>query len=227
VLRPPDAVSPYSDPYAPAQYSPVPPAAPSRQGALAAVAAGVVALAVVGLVATFALFGKTTTPGGPVAADEYVPPVAAPSEVTESTTQDPTTPSPQPVPADPATALDELNLQVEADRADAEALVDRWVPQLSAKRPGLVANGVTYDHDEILADFRATQTRYPDALLLYSGEYSSFKNGDFWITVMPLPHADGPAANSWCDGQGIGPDDCYAKMISHTVGYDAATLLRK
>ena len=31
------------------------------------------------------------------------------------------------------------------------------------------------------------------------------------ITVMPLPHADGPAANSWCDGQGIGPDDCLAR----------------
>jgi hypothetical protein len=194
---------------------------------LAAVAACVVALAVVGLFATFALFGKTTTPGGPVAADEYVPPVAAPSEVTESTTQDPTTPSPQPVPADPATALDELNLQVEADRADVEVLVDQWVPQLSAKRPGLVANGITYDYDEILADFRATQARYPDALLLYSGEYSSFKYGDFWITVMPLPHSDGPAANSWCDGQGIGPDDCYAKMISHTVNYDGATVLRR
>lgn len=219
VLRPPDAVSPL--------YAPVPPAAPSRQGVLAAVVAGVAALAVVALFAMFALFGKTTTPGGPVAADGYVPPVSTPSEVTEYTTEDPTTPSPQPVPADPSTALDELNLQVEANRANVEALVDQWVPQLSAKRPGLVANGITYDYEEILGDFRTTQARYPDALLLYSGAYSSFKYGDFWITVMPLPHADGASANSWCDGQGIHPDDCYAKMISHTVHYEGATVLRK
>jgi hypothetical protein len=207
----------------------------SRNAVLGVVAAGVTVLAVV---ATIAFFNRSTTSGDASAAT-YQQPVAAPTDVTEYTPDElpatdlPTeteTETPTAEPTAPAvdlpTALAELRLQLDADRPMAEALVDQWVPQLSAKRPGLVVNGVNYNYLEILRDFRQTQARYPDALLLFSGEYSSFKYGNFWITVVPRPQYDGASANVWCDGEGIGPDDCYAKMISHTEDYDGATLLR-
>lgn len=201
------------------------PAAGSRAGVVAAV---FVTVAVLAVVAAFALFTKpAATAGAPVADPDFRPTVtvaAPPSSDQPARPLPEEQPPPSPDAAD--TALAELQVILDADRPIVETLVGQWVPQLSAKRPGMVVEDVTYDHVEILRDFRATQARYPDALLLFSGEYSSFKHGDFWITVEPLPHFDGQSANAWCDGEGIPVDDCYAKMISHTVGYEGATMLR-
>jgi serine/threonine-protein kinase len=129
-------------------------------------------------------------------------------------------------PVDDTAVRAELDRQVAVDRPAAEALVGNWIPQLSAKRPGLVVNSTTFDLMGVLRDFRALQARYPEVLLLYSSDYSSFRFDDFWITVMPLPQPDGETANAWCDSQGIGLEDCYAKLISHTQGYEESTLLR-
>ncbi len=198
----------------------------SRSGVIGALCATVVVLATV---AAVALFGKTTTTAGtPVADPGYRPPADAPGPVRPAPTSDPAPKAPAPVTSEPAadTALAELDALLAADRPEVEALVGRWVPQLSAKRPGLRAKGITYDQVEILRDFREIQARHPDALLLYSGEYSSFKADDFWVTVVPAPYDSGASANTWCDGWNIPVDDCYAKLISHTVGYDGATVLR-
>jgi hypothetical protein len=199
----------------------------SRSGVIGALCATVAVLA---MIAAGVVFGKTTTTAGtPVADPAYRPPAEEPILVNPSPTSDPALEEPAPVtpePPDADTALAELNALLAADRPAVEALVGWWVPQLSAKRPGLQAKGITYDHVEILRDFREIQAQYPDALLLFSGEYSSFKYGDFWITVAPSPYESGAAANSWCDGWQIPADDCYAKLISHTVGYDGATVLR-
>lgn len=214
----------------PAPFAPPPPptGGGSHRVLIGLVTGGVVAVAVI---ATATLIGASTNTGDPTAAPVYNPP----GEVTVyQTAEVPTvpgqtsepTPTPTTEPADPTDALAELQRQRDADHLDVEALVDQWVPQLSAKRPGLVANGITYDYVEILRDFRATQARYPDALLLFSGDYSSFRYGDFWITVVPRPQLDGTSTNIWCDTEGIPIDDCYAKMISHTQGYEAATELR-
>lgn len=205
-------------------YTAVPNNARKSRGTLVgALCAGAVVLVVLAAVAAVALFGKpTTTAGAPVPdPDHQVAESAAPSTEPPATEE-----KPAPEPNDADAALAELQGLVDADRPEVETLAELWVPQLSAKRPGLVVNGVRYDYVEILRDFRTTQARYPEALLLYSGDYSSFKYGDFWITIEPLPFTDGESANGWCDGQGIPVDDCYAKMISHTVGYEGATLLR-
>jgi hypothetical protein len=215
-------------PFAPPVSDPPPVGGGSRRGLVGVAVACGVAVAVI---ATFVLVNGD--------ADDSVS--SPPAEITVYQTTEvpaasqPTSdagipPDPQqaaePEPDDAATALAELQRQREEDRPEVEALVGQWVPQLSAKRPGLVVNGITYDYVEILRDFRSTSARYPDALLLFSGDYSSFRYGDFWITVVPRPHADGPATNTWCDTEGIPVDDCYAKMISHTVAYTDATELR-
>jgi hypothetical protein len=127
---------------------------------------------------------------------------------------------------DDATAKSDLDNEVNQDRGAAEALVENWVPQLSSKRPGLVVDGVTYDYPHIWADFQQLRQQYPSALLLWSGDYTSFKSPDFYITVVAQPYPDGRSANGWCDAAGLGPDDCYAKLLSHVDGPANATLLR-
>ena len=128
--------------------------------------------------------------------------------------------------AGPDEALAALRARVAADRTAVEALVGYWVPQLSSKRPGIVDKGITYGHEEIWLDFTALSTRYPGARLLWSGDFTSFKFPDFWITVMPVPYGDGDGANSWCDAQAIPVDDCYAKRLAHSGSYEGSTLHR-
>jgi hypothetical protein len=207
---------------------------PSHSGVIGALVATVVVL---GMVAAVAVFGRTTTTAGTPTADPAYRPQAntpaqvAPPETTTVTEQAPplTTEPGEPTESGEPTEADahaELNAIVDAHRPVVESLVGWWLPQLSSKRPGLEADGITYDYREILRDFRRTQTSHPDALLLYSGDYTSFKYGDFWITVVPYPSDDGASANSWCDSENIPADGCYAKLISHTVGYPNATLPR-
>ncbi|MFE9745255.1 zinc ribbon domain-containing protein [Saccharothrix saharensis] len=120
-----------------------------------------------------------------------------------------------------------LDAQVATDRAAVEALVDRWVPQLSSKRVGLVVHGVRFTHEDIWRDFQLTEARYPSALLLSSADFVSFDSGDFWVTVVPYTHATGAEANAWCDRERIGPDDCFAKRLTHTGTSDGTTVLRR
>jgi len=135
--------------------------------------------------------------------------------------------TPDPGPADEDSARQRLDAQVANDRPRVEALANSWVPQLSSKRLGLVAGGTTYDHRAIWADFTNLRARYSGALLLWSGDYSSFREGNFWVTVVPQSYSGGESANSWCDSAGIGKDDCFAKRITHTGGYAGSTMHRK
>jgi hypothetical protein len=131
-----------------------------------------------------------------------------------------------PAPSDPGSAEQALRAEVAADRSTAEDYVGRWVPQLSSKRVGLVANGITYGYPEIYADFKFLKRLHPDALLVWSGDFTSFQAGDFWVTLVAIGFATGEDANAWCDNQRIDPGNCYAKRLSHTSGYDENTLHR-
>ncbi|MFJ6671983.1 zinc ribbon domain-containing protein [Actinosynnema sp. NPDC091369] len=145
-----------------------------------------------------------------------------PAPVTTTTT----TPTTSAVPPDEV-ARRNLDAQVAADRAAVESLVDRWVPQLSSKRVGLVVHGVRFTHEDIWRDFQLTEARYPNALLLSSADFVSFDSGDFWVTVVPHTYATGAEANAWCDRERIGPDDCFAKRLTHTGTSDGTTVLRR
>lgn len=126
-------------------------------------------------------------------------------------------------PADPASAL---SAQVESDRAAAQNLVGRWVPQLSSKAVGMDVDGVHYDEAAILQDFRTLAGRYPGAVLVRSSDYSSFKRGGLWVVLADAPYDDAAAANAWCDDHGIARDGCYAKRLSTTDGPAGNTVLR-
>ena len=88
---------------------------------------------------------------------------------------------------------------------------------------GLVADGVTYSDETIWADHRNLRDRFPGAALIRSSKYATFSGQNFWVTVMPSAASNSPdSANAWCDEQGLGRDDCYAKRIS-TSRYDQNT----
>ena len=102
-----------------------------------------------------------------------------------------------------------------------------WVPQLSSKRVGLVADGITYTEQAIWEDHYAIRSANPGAALLWSGDYTTFTYPDFWVTIMPSSYSSSPeSANQWCANRGFDGDRCYAKRISITSYYDQTTLHR-
>ncbi|MHC1560608.1 hypothetical protein ACR9E3_16750 [Actinomycetospora sp. C-140] len=147
--------------------------------------------------------------GAPVTAAPTSAPAAAPTSVS--------------APADPRAALQD---QRQSDASAAEALVGSWIPQLSAKREGMVVDGTSYDAAAVLADHQRLRAAHPDALLVWSGAFTSFRGDDFWVTVVNQPFPTANAANAWCANNGIIPDDCYAKRLSHTGGYAGNTAMR-
>ena len=119
-----------------------------------------------------------------------------------------------------------LDDQVATDRTSVEALVGSWIPQLSSKSVGTVADGITYDAGDILSQYQRLATSYPDAKLLYSGDWPVFRNGGYWVVVVARPFSTSSAANAWCSAQGFGPDDCFAKKLSHSGGPSGSTVQR-
>ena len=119
-----------------------------------------------------------------------------------------------------------LAAQVASDSSTVEGLVGQWVPQLSSKRDGLVADGITYDDDAILAHYSSLLARDPSAVMLYSGDWPVFNGNDYWVVVHPQGFSTAAAANAWCDAQGYSADDCFAKKLSYSGGPSGTTVQR-
>ena len=138
------------------------------------------------------------------------------------TTYDPESPpATQPIPTSvrsaPQDPLQQLRQIANDDRPLVSAqIADRWVPQLSSKRPGVVDNGVVWDNVMTLQEHLQLRQRYPDARLLWSGDWSTFSAPDFWVTVAGITFADSAGALAWCRNQGFDRDHCAAKIISTT-----------
>lgn len=120
-----------------------------------------------------------------------------------------------------------LQRQSSVDSATAVSrLSNVWSPQLSSKRPGLYADGVTYDNTAILNEYLSLKSKYPDALLLWSGDWPVFDSSNFWITMSGVPFSDPDAANDWCVQENFDRDHCFAKRLSKTGSSTGSTKLR-
>jgi len=102
-----------------------------------------------------------------------------------------------------------------------------WLPEVSSKRPGLVAEGITWANAEILRDHLALRQRFPRARLVRSSDWTTFGSPNWWVTIVALPMTTPQQANGWCDAQGLDADHCFAKMISSVLGPDGTTVYRK
>ncbi len=125
---------------------------------------------------------------------------------------------------DDSASLDALRTIANADRPFvAGHLADRWVPQLSSKRPGVFDDGITWDNAATLREHLQLRLNYPEVRLLWSGDWSTFSAPDFWITIagVVFPHAD--EALGWCHDHNLDRDHCYAKLVSTTHPVDDST----
>lgn len=131
-----------------------------------------------------------------------------------------------PDPASEATAGEQLTAGVdEGTRIAQDRLAEQWVVQLSAKKPGLEADGKTWAEEDILAEYTENQRRHPEAILLWSGDWTSFRLSDFWVTVLAEPYDTPEEALETCRDLGLDRDNCFAKKLSTSEGPDGTTLL--
>jgi hypothetical protein len=207
---PPVAAPPVAGPFVP------PAAAPAHSGGTPAWMGWTVAVAgllVVGLLAAVAVLVLRPT----------TVTVAAPAPITTTRTVVPSAPADDTVSGYRAGSTDTdatsaalLAEGVAADRASVESLVGSWVPQLSSKRLGTVADGITYDSTAILGHYNELSDRYGPVRLVDSGDWPVFRESDYWVVVAAQPFSTAARANAWCSAQGLGADDCFAKRLAHS-----------
>ena len=125
-----------------------------------------------------------------------------------------------PAPIDPEQQLRQI---ANGDRPFVSVrLADRWVPQLSSKRPGVVDQGIVWDNATTLQEHLQLRQRY-GARLLWSGDWSTFSAPDFWVTVADLTFFTSDGALAWCRGEGVDRNHCFAKLISTTHPVEGST----
>ena len=198
---------------------------------IVAVIGACVAVIAVVIAATVVLTSPTRTSSEPATVISLATPVA-PSTVTSVSTV--TSPVPVPVPAPRATvtapapppvvALPPIPASTCPQRLRSQANADYsvvsseatglWVPQLSSKQPGLVADGITWDCNSILAEHLRLRGLY-GAKLLWSGDWPhTFGHDDYWVTVAGYTYDTAEGARQWCQDHGRDvPEHCYPTQI--------------
>ena len=144
-------------------------------------------------------------------------PAPPPTSNAAPTTQPPRIPTPATqTPEDPESAsLAQLRRIAHDDHPFVTGwLADRWVPQISSKRLGLVAEGTVWNNAKILSEHLQLRAQFPEARLLWSADWSAFDAPDFWVTIAGDPFPDAAGALAWCRNQGFDRDHCYAKLVS-------------
>lgn len=211
--------------YGPGPYQPAGQPAQKKRGGLIALLAVVVIVLAVGIgwgAATF--FSQDSDDPATVASTDE--PTNADSEDGSSAASEAPAPTEtaSALPDDPKKALEQL---ADSDGQAAKSELDgRWVPQLSSKKVGLEAEGKTWDEEAILEEFEGLREEFPRVKLLWSGDFDSFKEDDFWVTVVGIGYDDPDDALSWCSSHGLGPDSCYAKQLNTSGGHDGTTRLQ-
>jgi hypothetical protein len=152
--------------------------------------------------------------------------------IIESTGQGSVTPSmpsalpvpvPAPLPTSESISANQLRAMAANDRLFVSSVSEQWVPQLSSKRLGMVAEGQTWTSIAILNEHQQLRAAYPGARLLWSGDWSTFSDSDFWITIAGTSFPTPDGALAWCAANGLDRDHCYAKLISTTHPVEGST----
>lgn len=226
--------------YPPPQYFPSPPTVPaypprddSRRFLVPTLVAVAAALVVVAVVLVVVVVGNqksgsdTPTVAYPTSGQPtYQPSYETGAAPTYQTTTPPTTRSvAQPTTTASAVpdAEQQLRQYVNLDRSVvATEAADKWVPQLSSKRPGIRDNGVVWDNAMALQEHLQFRKLY-NAKLLWSGDWSTFSEPNFWVTIAGITFADAKGALMWCSSKGFDRDHCIAKIVSTTHGVPGST----
>lgn len=121
-----------------------------------------------------------------------------------------------------------LRVQADQDLVRARSTINGgWVPQISSKRPGLVLDGQTWTNQMVYDHYLQMRQTYPNVLLLRSQDWPVFDPGEkWWVIVVGQTFGTAEEANAWCDAQGIGKEDCFAKRVVSTGDPEGTTVMR-
>jgi hypothetical protein len=61
------------------------------------------------------------------------------------------------------------------------------------------------------------------ASLLWSGDWSTFSDNNFWVTVANIAFPDSAGALAWCRSYNFDRDHCAAKLVSTTHPVEGST----
>ena len=127
-----------------------------------------------------------------------------------------------------ADAAGNLRWQADHDRPTVVSSVSGyWVPQVSSKRLGLYAEGMTWGSPDIVQEFFSLRQQFPQALLLFSDDWPVFDaGGSWWVTIVGIPFTTAEEANAWCDSQGLDGEHCFAKYIDTKGSSEGTTVNR-
>ena len=148
------------------------------------------------------------------------PGASSPSSATAATTSKDNT-------LEETAAKDSLRWQADHDKSSVKGVSGKWVPQLSSKKSGMVADGITWDNRATLQEFLKLRQKYSDAKLLYSDEWPVFDSGgQYWVTIVATPYGSADEANAWCSAEGFDADHCFAKYIDTKGPSEGTTVTR-
>ncbi|MGO2038411.1 MAG: protein kinase [Brevibacterium sp.] len=112
-----------------------------------------------------------------------------------------------------ASPEDRLDEYTDAGTEKAADLEGQWVTQVSAKDVGLEADGKTWSAQDILDEFEANRVKYPGSILIRSGDWGSYKDGDYVVTIIDTPYSEPEPALDQCRSWGLDRDHCLAKRL--------------
>lgn len=119
-----------------------------------------------------------------------------------------------PVPLDPeAQAQSNLARDLFLDRSKVDALVGKWVAQLSAKRLGTEDDGIVYKFSDIYALHERLRSKF-NALLLDSAAFA-FDSNDLYVNIAPHGFDNPDDALAFCRFNKLTNNYCFARLITH------------
>lgn len=125
----------------------------------------------------------------------------------------------QPDAADSSNAQETLQtLRKDAKDQFGDYIADKWVIQLSSMKPGMEVKGKTLTDEDILDQYEEIKAEHGDAILLWSGDWTSYATDDYWPVVLAEPYDNADEAVQYCESSDYGRDDCFAKRVSANDG---------
>jgi serine/threonine protein kinase len=220
---PPPAV--YSRPPA-AAWTPPPPPPPSQPASSSSkiwigVSLAAVAIVAVVVIAVVLAVNKNRAPSSaPVTTVTAEPPASDSSPA--STYASPPTSTETPPPDSDSAATQALQTLKDQDAPKVAQVVGQWIPQVSSKHavPPWTddpEDNRMYTPIEIWREHQGLRQQY-GAVLLWSGDWTTYDHSDYWVTVVPTAYADSDSVLSWCRSSGRDADHCSAQIVSKTLG---------
>lgn len=88
---------------------------------------------------------------------------------------------------------------------------EAYTTQLSSKKFGMQAEGHTWSYRDIYRQFLQLKGKYPNALLIWSGDFPTYTNAgttDYYVILSGESFDSVGAASGWCSANGYTTDDC-------------------